>query len=600
MTSTQENTRTEQKIELHGGSPVRSNDDKAQHVHAVCHHSERYLSRSQTYPQQSRRPLFREHHDFPGIPSLDKRFVSAAHALDELHFTWNVPALIGALMILCGILLVIDASMMLDLLQARSVTWVTPLYYSITALMLVIGMMFIFDRTHVYHRFSTGRAPAVDDFPLDGTYEVLTTERLTVTLGNTSNQPPVPSQQQCWLEVKVYPEETNLEEFRAYHRLYRQFVDRVQLYAGLIALENHKAVQFAHLHLDNAHQLKLRAPIPTALLQGHYDREENPLLNIVAPYTIEESAFYGKERNLRVRRFPLECVPQLSAYDSYTLELHFRWRGNKEEPCWINECTLTFPPELDVKHVEFGRYEREIQQAIWRDLYFPSGDETQLRVLSVTCRHPILSYHGTISGTYCCTREGPISQFKISPDRIWNARGLKAAIDKRPVIEQKTIVEGELIVDTKQLMQEHEHICCIKMTCYPQPEQDLVKAVLDAFVKQNIDLLRIEHAAPRLDPAGTLRTQLYYWDIVGRHYQQEMIDSIDIHIVISGHNHTNPLSTASDGLTIPIPPPQIDIRVRCLHDPRNNAAPERADMELNTLRDELNSLALQEKNLGVE
>jgi hypothetical protein len=118
--------------------------------------------------------------------------------------------------------------------------------------------------------------------------------------------------------------------------------------------------------------------------------------------------------------------------------------------------------------------------------------------------------------------------------------------------------------------------------CPHPPNAHLIEKVLDIVQSEGFEIQNISQAPPRLHPTGRLDARLHYWDIVGRRYNAETLDAIDIHLVISGQTRVSQLSTKQQFE----PCSQIDVRLRCLHDPRNQQTAEQADTLIGTLVDD--------------
>jgi hypothetical protein len=98
--------------------------------------------------------------------------------------------------------------------------------------------------------------------------------------------------------------------------------------------------------------------------------------------------------------------------------------------------------------------------------------------------------------------------------------------------------------------------------------------VTEVLLEEGFDLQRVTRTAPRLDPTGRLDKQLLYWDIQGRRYIEELLDAVDVHVVITGSDKIIQASVNDDVFQ---PYAQIDLRARCLHDPRNTSTPKAVD-----------------------
>jgi len=112
------------------------------------------------------------------------------------------------------------------------------------------------------------------------------------------------------------------------------------------------------------------------------------------------------------------------------------------------------------------------------------------------------------------------------------------------------------------------------IVCDLPPDEKLVECVNNVLLEEGFDLQRIMRAAPRLDPTGRLDKQLYYWDVSGRRYNEELLDSLDVHVVVTGYDRVLDTGATVDSFQ---PRANIDLRVRCLSDPRNRVTPDAID-----------------------
>ncbi|MFL5805351.1 MAG: hypothetical protein ACJ8CR_26870 [Roseiflexaceae bacterium] len=620
-------------LEPDARSAVRSHQSYDSRVHAICHHSGQYLTRDETYPKWIN-PL-REQHDFPGVPALDGAFARAAHAQNHRHRSWSRPAIAGLALVLSNLLLLfLIARVFMQRDQVTTDVTEFVLFYTLVTVGAIVGLGLLIrggwllaNRTAVYHRRAALRQepPAVADFPLLGcTYEIIAHEHLQLDLGNDQPLSPEAVRQrlQGVLTVNLYPGDVSQEHYQAYMQCYASHIisGDLHLCAGTLALEQVHYVDFGdqlpklidsdgqtvlQTPAEFDHRIVLRAPVPPSLTEGSYTKENGPLTILAAPYTIRARPRYHAHNERQ--RFSLECMSRLNAYDSYTLELVFRWRSSADLRFFLDECRLHIPPELGtVDRVDRGRFDAQHREVIWRNLFFqsqssdtsnadttssgrssslkkgaawvsdedqPDADELeQLLVLGIRFSTPLLEHQRILTGEYHCSFNGLLSGMSISSERIWSARGLKVAEDDEesiPIIQRLTTIEGDIIVDTRKLSQRHENIHPINILCPDAPNHKLVDKILRVLIRCDIDLQRIEQAIPRLDPAGSLRNRLYYWEIVGRLYNPSTLESVDVHIVISGYDQTTQEA-------IELPRTQIDLRVRCTHDPRNSTTPQYA------------------------
>lgn len=581
MSTIQDTVQPVVSVEPGSRSAVCSHESYSPQVEAICHHSGRYLARTEINP--GRILLLREQHDFPGFPELDATFQRATHAREYQHVQWSKPAVRGVAAISAGILLLIMVLLLTRLADQVGGVVEFTIFYTGVSLgvaggvgLLIYGARSLIQQTTIYHRESAGLPPAIVDFPLFGSYQVRTSEHCTVRLGNAETQPIQPSQQHCQINIQVHPINTSYHGYTSYRRIYADHPVGQFLHAGAIALENLANVRFPQGGVEYGHRLVLRAPINS--LQPPSKSGHSPPISFLIPYNLHPHAFsaFQDER----RRFPLECVPRLNPHDSYTLELHFRWRGTQDLNGWLVECRLSVPEELTcVERVEAGRYDSLSREVIWRNMPLrQANNREQVAVLRVTFREPLLEQFDAISGKrqqlvtalsgsfQCFFENGLLSGMDVRSDRVWTTLGVRAVDQSTAVIiTNESTIDGTVVVDLCRLSQEHELVYTNQFTTTLPPDDTVIQLVLDTMVDAEVDVHQVEQALPKLDPAGTLHTRLYSWDISGRWYNITRLDAIDVHVVVAGVN-----TTKANGST---PRTTIDLHVRCLHDPRNHTTP---------------------------
>jgi hypothetical protein len=110
--------------------------------------------------------------------------------------------------------------------------------------------------------------------------------------------------------------------------------------------------------------------------------------------------------------------------------------------------------------------------------------------------------------------------------------------------------------------------------CDAPPDQEMVRAITQVLLAENFDLQRVMRTAPRLNPNGKLDNQLFYWGILGRRYIEELLEAVDVHLVVTGSDR---IVQGGDSRENYKPYTHIDLRARCLHDPRNSSTPQAVD-----------------------
>lgn len=577
---------SKQHIERDSRSPVYSHQEGySDQVHAICHHSGRYLTHHETNP--TARLLLREQHDFPGLPELDRSFSKAAHSRQHEHWIWSEPGIQGTALIISGMAVITLAyyiSLLKDFVSAG--LWVY-LYWSVIALVvigsaicIVHGFALMLQREKIFHQWAQRMPPAIPDFPVQCTYKVKIEENLTAQLGNTVTYPENLAEQNGRITVTIHPEQNDLETFKQYQEQYKMHPVGKQVMAGVIALRGLAGVNFLSPNVDFDHRVILRAP--STSLKFDQDPEIYDPFDIVTNYTISPSSLYVKRKGFK--QFPLQCEPIISHDDSRTLELRFTWRSPRRERQLQNlrivleECTLKsisddyLKPVISVRH---GRYDPESEHVKWRNLDFnklDTGNEWQLN-LRVTFEYPIINCLEHIVGKYKFRMNGLVSNLQTDSNHIWTAWGLRAR-ENDCLIRENAVIQGVLRINPQLLSQEHEHVTGTDpIICLLPPDANMVGKVLKVVRDEGFELQQVWQAPPRLHPTGRLDARVQYWDVVGRRYNPETLDAIDIHIVISGYERISGLSTRKKIQ----PRSRIDIRLRCLHDPRNKQTSEQVD-----------------------
>jgi hypothetical protein len=563
-------------IERDESSAVRSHISFDSQVDAVCHHSGRYLTWDEAnHPIWKRllTRLMREQHDFPGLRRLDRAFKSAAHSSQHQHVAWSRVAVQNLGLLLFGpvILYLVVATFEQQDFVPLVVWWVYVIGLLVLALagVVLMGMAVVRygRRDQLFHKRAVGQPPAITDYPVQGSYHIRATESVTINLDNVHKERPIVTAQKGELSVAVQPSDNDWENYQTYREQYAAHSVGEYVHAGAIALENLSHVNFLDETAEYDHRLVLRVPSSHITWQPE-DKGFEPFTMNTA-YEIRPSALYPRHNGLE--RFPLECEPRLSANDSRSLSLHFYWRGQDPDPtCRLEECILDIPDKLTpVTKVTFGRYDQEKQQVIWRNRSFRQ-DTLELKI---TFEKPVLDCREPIVGTYRFSYDGLLSRMMIMPERAWTALGRQVSADDVH-IHRHTTVNGNLTLGLQRLSQEHEYVQPMPpIICEASPDEKMVEAVLNVLVEEGFDLQRVARAAPRLDPNGRLDKQLYYWDIIGRRYNEQLLDSLDVHVVITGSDSTAYASEANNS----VPQTHIDLRVRCLHDPRNQSTPKSVD-----------------------
>ncbi len=567
---------------------VHSHKSYDSQVAAICHHSGQYLTADEAnHPIWKRlmTRLLREQHDFPGLRHLDRTFSQAIHAEEHQHIIWSKIAIQSiALLILIPVVFLL----LLALFGLQDFISLALYYVYLVALILfalgyiivaVVALWRYGRRESIFHNKAAGTPPAITDYPVLGDYQINAVEQINIDLDNVNDARPRVVSQEGTLIAKLLPDQRDWENYASYQQQYAGLNVGQYVHGGTIALENLNNIHFVEETLEFDHRIALR--FTSNQLGLHQETTEIPPLTISTTYDILPDALYPPFNGLA--RFPLEVEPRLSPDDSRSLKLRFQWHGqDSTAACRLEECILDVPDVLGkVTRVTYGRFDHERQQVVWHNRSF----RQQELVLSITFEEPILTCYDMITGTYSFSYEGLISGLEISPDHIWTALGTPAVKDAT-TISRRTTVTGKLTLGLQQLSQEHEYVKAMPfIVCDVPPDEHLVEAVTDILIEEGFDLQRIMRAAPRLDPTGSLDKQLFYWDIVGRKYNEELLDSLDVHVVITGSDKIVH-SGVDDAFQ---PQSHIDLRVRCLHDPRNTDTPKAVDALIG--RSDENSLA---------
>lgn len=576
-------------------SAVRSHQSYEQGVRYVCHHSGKYLTNEENNPATW--GFLREQHDFPGFPELDRRFQSAAHAREYQHLIWSkagaegVGLLLGALLLLWGAWLVAGRRHMWSNLIEFGFIHFFVLMAGFGALVMIIsGVLKLIRRNDLYHQEIKDPHPCIDDFPLFGSYAIYIHEQYELELAN--NRRELPSFKNCKAEgsirVDVMPEPDSPDIYREYCNIYAPHIAQglgAYLFAGVIALEGRQSVSFK-TPIDYEHRLILRQPTTERFVVAGKPQRE--LLSFETKYNIgstilcTETALHSESEKDRGRS-KISITPELELFDSYTLNVMFLWHGNPIA-CFLDECKLEIPPEYGtVAHVQQGHLLGT--EVVWRHKLFKPVEESKLDVqtltLTVRFTKPVLASDDIppIVGSYRLMFEQAISGLHVSPEQIWDAMGKSVIHYSHPSVIVTSVVQGSLIADIAVLAQEHEYVAQQRFATQAAPTGDLIRQIVAVLTEAlDVNIQRIKEAMPRLDPQGSLKRQLHYWDILGRKYINATLEALDVHVVVSG---STAHETSEKALT------RIDLRLRCLYDPRNPEITQHADRTCQIIYNEI-------------
>ncbi len=557
------------RIEADDASPIFSHQSHEPDVHAICHHSGAYLTRGETNPHP--RALLREQHDFPGLPALDRSFGAAAHAGEHQHLSWSPVAVQALGLILSALLIALLVRAVArydDFMPAGVALMGTRALLAIAGLaaagLFGWALALLAQRESLYHTKARGLPPAVPDYPVACTYEIDATERVNINIGNGLDNIASIDGQDCRLDVHVQPERNDLEDYGSYRSQYDGLQVGAHVRAGVVAIEGLRNV-VTGAGFEHGHRIVLRKPAAEAVT-GDSVHE----FSILAPYGIREDVLH--EGDDEERRCILSCRPELSPDNSRRLTICFDWRGPANLPnLGLDYCQLDVPRQLRVLQVMAGRYDADANTIVWRNLAF---SDTGLK-LEIDFAEPIVEYQDQlehITGKFRISFDGLLSGLQISADRVWTAWGLKAS-ENAVIIHRLSVLTGTLALDLRRLAYEHEYAAGVSLACDGAPDDVVVREIARVLEDRGVDLVRIVEAAPRLNPAGALNTSLHYWEITGRAVDQDRLDVYDVHVVVSGHGN-DPLARTHSRRP---PATQVDVRVRCAHDPRNKDTAKKAE-----------------------
>lgn len=570
-------------------SAVCSHQSYERSVHALCHHSGQYLTLEETNPD--RVWLFREQHDFPGFKELDDRFQKAAHAREYQHLMWSEPALRGGALLAGGALMLYGAG----LAWTRSGQWANLFEGVLIFTLLIVGSLGalvmlgagvwqIQSRNELFHRQTLGQRPAVDDFPLFGSYLVEISEVYEQDLVNDRRKKPRLTSSMGKVVVKVTPEPEAPQTYQTYRRLYgahRHAGVGTHLFAGAVALEGLKWIRFLS-PVDYDHRIVLRQPVDEQFVVNGEPRREP--VSFHTEYEVQSEAM-RVHLGTPYERPVLAVTARLDGFDSYTLVITFTWAGRPAKLV-LEECRLTIPPELGgIEYVEYGRRVEEngVVEALWRNIVAEPDHPLSLKV---RFKQPLLGKGAPekLHGSYRMMAATAISGIEVSPKRIWDALGRNLPEHLQPFISAVSVCKGQLEIQIALLAQEHEYVATERVQIDREPDSELVSQLTEILAQMGVSIQRIEEALPRLDPGGALQHQLRYWDILGRKYELQELAALDVHVVVSGR---------TGGQRGAAPPTFIDIRVRCLYDPRSPQIAERANHVCNAIAGKLDTLSGQ-------
>lgn len=548
-------------IERGPSSPVRSHISYDPNVEAICHHSGQYLTKVEINPQL--RGFLREQHDFPGFPALDDLFARAAHARTYQHLSWSTPAVEALAMLVAALLVALGIVPLFQRAEQWQTTTEFVIVYIVLAVagMLAVGLflrafILLRNRKAIYHRRAAGTPPAIDDFPVLGSYKIDISEEAIVDLRNDQRRPPVVEAASGVVRVELRPEASVPGHYATYRKLYAQTAGS-SLHGGAIAFDGIKHVVFLP-DLEYGHRLVLRQN--TAEQFAPDGMATTNAIVFDNSYTISPDALYNGQHE--AQRFLIDVQPELKPFDSYTMVVRFCWTHAESLPCQLEECRLRIPPELTpISNFDLGRYVPGPTggEIVWRRLPFTKGEVA----LSITCNAALIDRPLQLQGSYRIICDGSVSGISIRQDHIWNALGRRATERTQPSIRLRSVIAGKLEINTALFSQEHEYVFAHTIETTAPPDHHLVEQIEHVLSRCGVDIQKIEQAMTRLDPFGKLEHELRYWDIAGRRYEETVLEAVDVHIVVAGSDASGGRLGASQS--------QVDIRVRCLHDPRNQA-----------------------------
>ncbi|MEM7115714.1 MAG: hypothetical protein AAF614_24950 [Chloroflexota bacterium] len=560
-------------VEKGGSAAIRSRKSKEKSIYAVCHHTGHYLTRAETNPDAH--GFFFEQHDFPGLPKLDRLYAKAAHSKAAQHPVWSYAALFAAGLILfalfiAGFLLLVSQS---ATEPAVRTAWQGFFLLLISACLLGAWLL-LRNRDAVFHWLAASEQPSVSGYPLDCNYNIEAVEAVQVDLGNAAVQRATVQNQLGRLKIRLTPKESELEDYQAYRQRYGSEEAGSSFSAGMLALDKLAYANFSGDALKFGHQLWLEDKLELLEAGKPVDLEHR--------YQIHEDAFYPWDDELE--RFPLSCRPKLSPVDSRQLLLEFQWWGDAEAKLVLESCQLAITDEMGSRmSVVGGNLEGTINdtKAVWRKKPF-SKDKSGFKTCTVSLalpEKPILDCKNQITGQYhIVVKEYLISGMEVKVENLWAPRGLRAGKDGNK-IEKRTAFVGKLTLDPQRLSQQNEYLEAEETRAYPvAPNEETVQAVMDVLVNEGWDMRHVGRSAPRLSPTGGINRRLHYWSMIGRSYQEESFDTIGIHVVLSGYDEI----TQGDETAVRSGQTIVDLRVGCLHDPRNEHTPARVQSLLVT------------------
>lgn len=578
-------------VSYHGGD---------RRVHAICHHSGRYLTRSEYVQGMALMPLH-EQHDFPGLPELDERFRSAAHDVEFKHLMWSkigvsgVGMLISAALLLACVVLLFSRVDFLSGWVETIIALVVMMAGVIAALVLAFrGVERLAKRTQLFHEWSrsSGQPPSTPDFPvLDCRYQLDAREDYSLKLTNDAiSTDRLVALSEGKLAVTVDPHKRVADLFSRYRDVYRAS-GAVPTFAGVIALDELNNVSFIETPtrlgsivsgLDQSHRVMLRSTaqassdIQSLHHSFEYQVNREVLFSPVEPAAASSSFPQLFDAEDDRSKLVIECIPELDPHDSRQLHLTFRWLGRKEINWVLEECHIGIPPELgDALLVDRGRIDRTRSGnfALWRNLPLrrdPPESEHAKLTLSVRFAEPILRDTPEFHGTFHMRANELVSGLNIHGSRIWDAMGLPADSDQKSdiTINRASYVNGEIRLTTTQLTHQHEMVENCHLRARRRADHALIGSIVKTLVRAGVQVQRAEQSRPHSDLSDEGNIQVAYWDITGRSYRPGRLDPIDLHAVVAGRYLTADLSEPADQVN---QSSTVELRLRCLHDPRNKS-----------------------------
>lgn len=524
-------------------------------VEYVCHHCGRYICKN-CEPKPIRllhrlglyRFLFKDHQFFDLYP-LENRFRSSAHCQDHIHYEETIINFLVWIIGCLGSILLLLSQFFDDgnMIIFRS------------SLVAVISFIILLpSRGLIYRMMLTDRSEKT--FLLFPRYNVEITESLGVNFkidekeGYLSLDPTL-EDRGGKIRVKIIPTPDDYERYR--HLNGSKHSHTLNFSAGYLSLDHLSQVifnqKYPHLKfhdgssmkgtksIDHAGRLPLVGQIPRTTLKTWTQTISS--FEIEQPYEISDKAgWVGPEFD---QEFPFWIIPDL-ALAGRELSLSILVTPHLEKALKLDYFRLSVPDLWREQVTKTnGLFDDVTGKVYWVQPNLHRG----INRFFVRFDRPI-ECGIEIQGDFkVLMKDALLTKLKMEQKKhLWfvNGQPVKRTREQQSRLEKvelKTCFTGNFHINTAVFRLQREFTCEAQgeqRSC--RPDHSVISEIAEVLAHRRIDVKTIVETPARI---GEVRPGARYWDryweINGRHYLEEKLQYVEVHVVVYGQeNQANP------------------------------------------------------------